>query len=250
MVGALTTALARYARHSLAIAGLALAVAAGVAFLPAGASNAPRERSATPILASQMSDDSLGAVRSVFTTSATVWPGHAEAAELIGSAEATAAATVTPAASATATEEAETGQATVSSALVDSTAAQSPTATATATAAPTVEQSAAPITPVPTELAAAPTAVPTEAAVYSSGLSSVQAWLAQSPWPPELWPTAERVIMCESSGNPAAVGPGGYVGLMQVDPSLHGPVPADPVAQLAQGYDVYLRQGWGAWGCY
>jgi hypothetical protein len=56
--------------------------------------------------------------------------------------------------------------------------------------------------------------------------------------------------MCESSGNTAAYGPGGYVGLMQVDPSLHGAVPADAVGQLAQGYEVYLKQGWGAWGCY
>jgi hypothetical protein len=60
----------------------------------------------------------------------------------------------------------------------------------------------------------------------------------------------ERIVMCESSGNPAAYNPAGYVGLMQVDPRLHGPVPADPVAQLAQGYEVYLKQGWGAWGCY
>jgi hypothetical protein len=86
--------------------------------------------------------------------------------------------------------------------------------------------------------------------VRASGLSTVEGWIAQSSWPQETWPTVERIIQCESSGNPAAVGPGGYVGLMQVDPSLHGPVPVDPVAQLNQAHEVYLNEGWGAWGCY
>jgi hypothetical protein len=74
--------------------------------------------------------------------------------------------------------------------------------------------------------------------------------LAASPWPAELWPTVERIVQCESGGRTDVVGPGGHIGLMQVDPKLHGPVPPDAVGQLRQAYDVYQKQGWAAWACY
>ena len=81
----------------------------------------------------------------------------------------------------------------------------------------------------------------------SSSGGSIQQAAAAAGWPAELLAKVERVVMCESSGRTTAVSPAGYVGLMQVAPWLHGPVPADAVGQLAQAYAVYLRQGWGAW---
>lgn len=71
--------------------------------------------------------------------------------------------------------------------------------------------------------------------------------IAASDWPPETHAKVYRVVMCESSGRTTALSPAGYVGLMQVAPWLHGPVPADAVGQLNDGYEVYIRQGWGAW---
>ncbi|MGE0227858.1 MAG: transglycosylase family protein [Dehalococcoidia bacterium] len=98
---------------------------------------------------------------------------------------------------------------------------------------------------------AAATPVRTATAVVTSALTadttSIQGAAAAAGWPSELLPKVERVVMCESSGRTTAVSPAGYVGLMQVAPWLHGTVPADAVGQLAQAYDVYLRQGWGAW---
>jgi soluble lytic murein transglycosylase-like protein len=70
---------------------------------------------------------------------------------------------------------------------------------------------------------------------------------AAAGWPGDLLAKVERVVMCESGGRTNAVSPGGYVGLMQVAPWLHGGVPADADGQLAQAYQVYLQQGWGAW---
>jgi hypothetical protein len=76
---------------------------------------------------------------------------------------------------------------------------------------------------------------------------AIQQAAAAAGWPGELLAKVERVVMCESGGQTNAVSSGGYVGLMQVAPWLHGAVPADAVSQLAQGYQVYLQQGWGAW---
>lgn len=101
---------------------------------------------------------------------------------------------------------------------------------------------------------ATPTPAPATTTTYATrsavSMPALETALAATSWPRELWPTVERIVACESSGNTAAYGPGGYVGLMQVDPRLHGAVPADAVGQLEQGYEVYVKQGWGAWGCY
>jgi len=101
----------------------------------------------------------------------------------------------------------------------------------------------APPAPAPTRTAAAESTV-TQAL---TGAGSIQQAAAAAGWPAGLLAKVERVVLCESSGRTTAVSPAGYVGLMQVAPWLHGPVPADAVGQLAQAYGVYLRQGWCAW---
>lgn len=93
------------------------------------------------------------------------------------------------------------------------------------------------------------TTVVTQPLIQSPVVSNVYDWYLQSDWPQDLWPIVQQIIQCESSGNPQAFN-GHHRGLMQVDPDLWGPVPSDPVAQLNQGYHVYLTQGWGAWECY
>jgi hypothetical protein len=80
-----------------------------------------------------------------------------------------------------------------------------------------------------------------------SATTSLQSAAIAAGWPAELAAWVERVALCESSGSTAAVSSAGYVGLMQVAPWLHGPVPADAVGQLAQAYGVYQAQGAGAW---
>jgi soluble lytic murein transglycosylase-like protein len=94
----------------------------------------------------------------------------------------------------------------------------------------------------------APSIVPKQQVTTVSG--NVGSWLAASQWPSQYHAVVARIIQCESSGNPGAVSSAGYVGLMQIAPWFHGSVPSDPVAQLNQAYEVYLKQGWGAWGCY
>ncbi|MBX7111204.1 MAG: transglycosylase SLT domain-containing protein [Dehalococcoidia bacterium] len=235
MAGVLTATLARSARHSLGVTGLALLVAGAVAFLPLG----PTDSAASSQRGEQLAAaTSIEAMRSVFTTSAEA----AAESDLNPTPNASPTETaVVPAAFAavappaleggvgpglpSATPAELVGQALVASALQQAT----PSATAARTAAPTTASSQA---------------------RSNISLPGIEEALAQSPWPRELWPTVERIIVCESSGNPGAVSPAGYQGLMQVAPWLHGAVPADPVAQLSQAYDVYLKQGWGAWGCY
>lgn len=80
-----------------------------------------------------------------------------------------------------------------------------------------------------------------------SATTSLQSAAIAAGWPAELAAWVESTALCESSGSTAAVSAAGYVGLMQVAPWLHGPVPADAVGQLAQAYGVYVKQGKGAW---
>ncbi len=249
MVGALTTAVAQKARSSLVVAGLALGVAALVAFLPMGAG---ADSTSTPDRAADESTSSFDAIRGVFSQvalAATMPPETTTATSPTEVAGAPASAVETP--TAPPAPDQALSETTVRSAL------QAVTAIPTVAPAITVPTIAVPtrtVTPAPAVTATledASEGVATAAPqAYTSSMPSLQAALAESPWPPELWPTVERIVMCESSGNPAAHGPGGYVGLMQVSPSLHGAVPPDAVSQLAQGYEVYLKQGWGAWGCY
>lgn len=99
-------------------------------------------------------------------------------------------------------------------------------------------------TPAPRTPTVAPAAPQT---AQAAATSDIQAAAAAAGWPADQLAKVERVAFCESSGKTTAVSSAGYVGLMQVAPWLHGPVPADAVGQLAQAYGVYLLQGWGAW---
>ena len=69
-------------------------------------------------------------------------------------------------------------------------------------------------------------------------------------FPPAQWTKAMRVAWCESRYQPWAVEPGGaHVGVYQLDPSLHGAVPADIEGQVRQAADLWRRAGWGPWQC-
>ena len=216
MVGVFIAVLTRMSRHTLVVAGGGLAVAAIVAFLPvaSSANSDPAPASAATALDAGPPGANGALPNMLNTANPSNTPG---------------AAPTDPAAPS-------------SSALP-------------ASAPPTNELNGAPTEVVGQALfrsALQSTPVPTAAAARAPAayLPSLEAALGASAWPRELWPTVERIVACESSGNTAAVGPGGYIGLMQVDPRLHGAVPADAVGQLDQAYGVYLRQGWGAWGCY
>lgn len=122
-----------------------------------------------------------------------------------------------------------------------------PTLTPEATAFRADAIQAATVAPyIPTPAPYVPTAAPTAAVAAPTSLDAA---LAASAWPAALWPTVRRIVWCESRGQTWARN-GPHVGLMQVNESFHGPVPADAVGQLNQGYAVYLKQGWTAWACY
>ena len=61
--------------------------------------------------------------------------------------------------------------------------------------------------------------------------------------------TAFRIMMCESGGNPYAVGPptryGRAKGLMQI----MGYGSFDPATNMAQAWNIYSRRGWSPWVC-
>lgn len=123
---------------------------------------------------------------------------------------------------------------------------------ATATVVPTIQSQVSNNVTIQPQTQSTPYNIPTvsNAPRPSSSGTTVQQWVDNSNWPSGTHATVERIISCESGGNPAAISPTGYTGLMQVAPWLHGPVPNDPVAQLNDAYEVYLKQGWGAWSCY
>lgn len=71
--------------------------------------------------------------------------------------------------------------------------------------------------------------------------------LAQYSWNQA---TAFRIMMCESGGNPRAIGPqtryGRAQGLMQILPNGS----LDPATNMAQAWGKYQRAGgWGPWSC-
>lgn len=71
-------------------------------------------------------------------------------------------------------------------------------------------------------------------------------------WTAAQWPTADRVMWCESRCNPGARNRSGAVGLMQVLSHWFAPGddPTDPATNLRVALDVWQRQGWRAWSCY
>lgn len=79
--------------------------------------------------------------------------------------------------------------------------------------------------------------------------TSLQAAI-EAAFPPHHWATAYRVAMCESGGNPGAVGAAGEQGAFQVLARYHGPVPADLYGQAAQAARIVAAHGWGPRSCH
>ena len=71
----------------------------------------------------------------------------------------------------------------------------------------------------------------------------------EAAFPPSEWERAHRIAMCESGGNPAAIGRLGERGAFQVRPEYHGPVPADLHGQAQQAARIWREQGWRPWSC-
>jgi soluble lytic murein transglycosylase-like protein len=80
----------------------------------------------------------------------------------------------------------------------------------------------------------------------SSGPVDWKAIVARHPWDVAV---AERIVWCESRGNPNARNSSGATGLFQI---LGGSV--DPVTNVARAYDMYRARGWQPWstsrGCW
>lgn len=72
-----------------------------------------------------------------------------------------------------------------------------------------------------------------------SGPVDWKALVAQYPWDVAV---AERIVWCESRGDPNARNRSGATGLFQI---LGGPI--DPVANVATAYDMYRTRGWQPW---
>ena len=81
--------------------------------------------------------------------------------------------------------------------------------------------------------------VSTRPAPPSSGPVDWKALVARYPWDIGV---AERIVWCESRGNPNARNRSGATGLFQI---LGGPM--DPVANVARAYDMYRTRGWQPW---
>jgi soluble lytic murein transglycosylase-like protein len=72
-----------------------------------------------------------------------------------------------------------------------------------------------------------------------SGPVDWKALVAQYPWDVTV---AERIVWCESRGDPNARNRSGATGLFQI---MGGPI--DPVANVATAYDMYRTRGWQPW---
>ena len=95
-----------------------------------------------------------------------------------------------------------------------------------------------------------PTPVPTPFIPPTQPTSQLDLWIAQSNWPPHLWSTVHRIVLCESGGIVGIATNPPHKGLMQVNENYWGRVNADAVSELNQGYEIYLQQGFSAWSCY
>jgi soluble lytic murein transglycosylase-like protein len=73
----------------------------------------------------------------------------------------------------------------------------------------------------------------------SSGPVDWKAIVARHPWDVAI---AERIVWCESRGNPNAQNGSGATGLFQI---LGGSF--DPEANVASAYDMYRARGWQPW---
>jgi len=73
----------------------------------------------------------------------------------------------------------------------------------------------------------------------SSGPVDWKAIIARHSWDVRV---AERIVWCESRGNPNARNSSGAAGLFQI---LGGSL--DPVANVARAYEMYRARGWQPW---
>ena len=71
----------------------------------------------------------------------------------------------------------------------------------------------------------------------------------EAAFPPSQVETAYWIAMCESGGDPEAVGALGEQGAWQVRPEFHGPVPADIYGQAQQAARIVAASGWSPWSC-
>lgn len=111
-----------------------------------------------------------------------------------------------------------------------------------------------------------PAVRPAAAGAYASQ-SEVEATLATTAWPRELWPTVLAIAYCESgidsdrdghydSVDTLASGAGGlYIGVMQIDVKHHFSSQYDLRAlrdNLAAGHELWVRAGhsFAPWGCH
>jgi soluble lytic murein transglycosylase-like protein len=79
----------------------------------------------------------------------------------------------------------------------------------------------------------------TRPAPPSSGPVDWKAIVARHPWDVGV---AERIVWCESRGNPNARNRSGAAGLFQI---LGGSL--DPVANVTRAYEMYRARGWQPW---
>jgi soluble lytic murein transglycosylase-like protein len=80
---------------------------------------------------------------------------------------------------------------------------------------------------------------PARPAPPSSGPVDWKAIVARHPWDVGV---AQRIVWCESRGNPNARNRSGATGLFQI---LGGSL--DPVANVATAYEMYRARGWQPW---
>jgi len=76
--------------------------------------------------------------------------------------------------------------------------------------------------------------------------TSIEAIICGAPWPCQ---EALAVAWCESRLDSQATGMYGERGLFQVHPAFWGPVPEDPVGQVAQAFAIWQQHGWEVWTC-
>lgn len=95
--------------------------------------------------------------------------------------------------------------------------------------------------------------VEVEAAVLG-GAGALTEIICAYPWD---CGTALRIVRCESTYRPAAVGAGSY-GLWQIQASVHAwKWPdfwaggwSDPVRNTEYAWEIYQGRGWYAWSCF
>lgn len=76
---------------------------------------------------------------------------------------------------------------------------------------------------------------------------TVEQWRATLAFPMDQQYIAARTLICESGGNPRAVGAAGEQGAYQVIARFHGPVPDTLEAQAEQAARIVARESWRPW---